>query len=236
MNGEFDGQEPLLLISAHLPKTAGVSFFSALKQAYPSGVQRDYADAPLNTPSRERIVAAFRNGIANLDRDLAGVRCVHGHFLPVKYLPLATIRGNVDFVTWMRHPVDRMISHHRYWMRNFDPVKSQPFHRRVVEEGWSLEKFCLAPEMRNVYDQFLYAFPLEYFHFIGITEHYDEDLADFSRRYFGVKVASERLNAAPERDGVKMDAGLRREIEQFHAEDMALYDKALEHRAARRRA
>lgn len=225
-----------LLVSVHLPKTAGVSFLAALRQGIPSGVQRDYGDAPINTPVPERIAAAFRSGLSNIARDLSGIRCIHGHFLPVKYLPLAAIRGNVEFVTWMRHPVDRVVSHYGYWMRNYDPLTSHPFHRRVVEEEWSLEKFCLSTEMRNLYGQFLFAFPLENFQFIGITEHYGEDLADFSQRYFGADVAAERLNTAPTDITSQIAPELRRDIEQFHSGDMDLYARALEHRAARRRA
>lgn len=223
----------LLLISAHLPKTAGVSFFSALKQQFPSGLRRDYEDVPINTPVRERITAAFQHGMANVDQEFAGIRCIHGHFLPVKYLPLATMRGNVDFITWMRNPVDRVISHYRYWKRNFDPAKSQAFHRQVVEEDWPLEKFCLSPRLRNLYGQFLYAFPLEYFEFVGITEYFEEDLAAFSRRYFGLAATVERLNVAPSGDRLQADPGLRREIEQFHAADMALYERALGYRSTR---
>lgn len=233
---QSNDEVPLLLISAHLPKTAGVSFFAALKWGFPSGLQRDYEDVPINTPLRERIASAFRKGVSNIDGDFSGIRCIHGHFLPVKYLPLATMRGNVDFITWMRNPVDRVVSHYRYWRRNFDPAKSQPLHRRVVEEDWSLEAFCLSPEMRNLYGQFLYAFPLESFRFIGITEHYEEDLADFSRRYLGADAAVERLNAAPDGGDRGADPGLRREIEQFHADDMALYDRALAYRSMRRSA
>jgi hypothetical protein len=221
-----------MLISVHLPKTGGVSFRAVLEKAMPSGLRRDYGDAPLNTPVPERISAAFRDGLANLGADLSGVQCIHGHFLPVKYLPMASVRGGVDFVTWMRHPVDRLVSHYNYWMRR--PVNAQPFRRRVVEEGWSLERFCLSQELRNLYSQFLYAFPLEYFSFIGITEHYAEDLSEFTRRYLGSGGAVERLNAAPG-GGTSVDAALRRRIEEFHADDMALYERALAYRAARRR-
>ena len=42
-----------------------------------------------------------------------------------------------------------------------------------MEKGWSLERFCLGPEVRNIYSQFLYGFLLEYFSFIGTTEFYE---------------------------------------------------------------
>lgn len=222
-----------LLVSVHLPKTGGVSFFSVLKAHFQGGLLRDYDDVPINTPLKERISSAFQAGVSNLERDFSGVLCVHGHFLPVKYLPLSSLRADVRFITWMRHPVERMVSHYGYWKRNFDPSRSQALHRKVVEEDWSLETFCLAPEFRNFYGQFLYAFPLENFSFVGITEHYEEDLAFFARNYLESHAMLQRLNAAPERASSGMDAGLRREIEHFHSDDMKLYDRALQARLER---
>ncbi len=31
----------------------------------------------------------------------------------------------------------------------------------MVEEEWTLERFCLEPELKNLYSQFLWGFPLK---------------------------------------------------------------------------
>src|SRR5690606_16572684 len=116
------------------------------------------------------------------------------------------------------------------------PSPAHALHWRMHAEDWSLETFCLAQELRDVYSQFLWAFPLEYFDFIGITEHYEADFTDFSRRYLDGGAVPMRLNvgtAGTDRHPAPLDPALRQRIERFHARDMALYARALAQRAAR---
>lgn len=104
----------------------------------------------------------------------------------------------------------------------------------MIDEKWSLERFCLAPEVRNLYSQFLWGFPLEYFAFIGITEFFHEDFAGFARRFMESGMEPERLNIGnPAGDGYKIPDSLRGDIERFHAKDMDLYHRALEKRRTR---
>lgn len=217
-----------MLVSLHLPKTAGTSFGAALEGHFGARLRRDYGDLPLNTPADTRNASALHAALALDDGGLQDVACIHGHFLPVKYL-LQAGRRDVRFVTWMRHPVDRMVSHYRFWRRHPPPSPAYALHWRMHAEDWSLETFCLAPDLRDVYTQFLWAFPLETFDFIGITEHYEADFARFSRRYLDGAAQPARLNVGNTGadDAVQPDAALRQRIERFHARDMALYARAL---------
>jgi len=105
----------------------------------------------------------------------------------------------------------------------------------MLEEDWSVKRFCLGDEMRNTYAQFLWAFPIENFDFIGVTEYYEEDLAYFAERFLGVPVEPQRVNVgAAQGKEYELDAGLRRQIEAFHERDIELYQRALEKRQARR--
>jgi hypothetical protein len=225
-----------MIISVHLPKTAGKSFEAALQARFGSGLREDYGTFPMNTPRAERQRAALEACLANASASFAGTACIHGHFLPLKYLLLAEQRP-VTFVTWLRHPVQRAISNFHYWRRAYDPATARPLHRRVVEEDWTLERFCLCDEMRDMYSQFLWGFPIENFAFIGITEHFDRDLADFAERHLGIAVTPERLNAGSvPGEAYPIESDLRRRIEECHARDMVLYERALALRQARLRA
>ncbi len=128
------------------------------------------------------------------------------------------------FVTWLRHPVDRLISHYRFWMRADDPTVLPVLHRRVVQEHWNLERFCLSPELRNLYHQFLFGFPVERLGFVGIVERMDQDFPLFAQRCLGSDVALElpRLNVGDNLEKLG-DTRLRSKIEAYHAKDMALY-------------
>ncbi len=119
-----------MLISVHLPKTAGSSFLAALDGHFGPGLLRDYADLPINTPVTARNASAVKACLRNLLRCPAEVRCVHGHFLPLKYL--FCCRRNVKFVTWLRDPLERVASHYFFWPRSYDPQNSPP-----STAGWS---------------------------------------------------------------------------------------------------
>ena len=165
-----------MLVSLHLPKTAGTSFSAVLQEAYGDRFMRDYNDRPLHESGWRRKSRALCARICSVDRLVPeGIDCVHGHFLPMKYASLAK-RANTNFITWLRDPVERAVSHYYYWMNEFDESDAGPLHKRVVEERWDLERFCLGPELRNVYSTFLWSFPLQQFSFVGITEHYSDDL------------------------------------------------------------
>lgn len=115
-----------MIISLHLPKTAGTSFASTLEQHFEKEFLKDSADLPMNTPQYERNKAALQASLCNAESDFSGIECIHGHFLPIKYLLLANKR-KMTFVTWMRNPVERVLSHYFYWKRSSDiliPIQS----------------------------------------------------------------------------------------------------------------
>jgi len=222
-----------MIISLHLPKTAGTSFGEALSSHFGASFVKDYEDRPFVTDPEQRQQAALEARSKNADRDFGGVDCIHGHFLPVKYLGVAA-RSHVQFVTWLRDPVHRVLSHYYFWRRTYNPETSPALHRRVVEENWSLERFCLSSELRNFYGQFLWQFPISRFDFIGISERYSEDLEYFGQQFLGRRLKLLRLNVADDpgrADGT--DDRLRNRIEEWNADDMALYRYACAKRGER---
>jgi hypothetical protein len=223
-----------MIISVHFPKTAGTSFGVALETRFGPAFLRDYADFPINTHEYERNKAALQAALSNAERDFTGVECIHGHFLPVKYLLLATKR-EVRFVTWMRHPVERVLSHYYFWRRSYDPETAPILHRKVIEENWTLEQFCLSPQMKDLYEKFLWGFSIETFDFIGITEFYDDDFTYFSKRYLGLNIEIKRLNMGDkEGSEYQIDKAFRKQVEVFHERDMDLYRRACEIRLRKR--
>jgi len=222
-----------MLISVHLPKTAGSSFRASLEQHFNQKMFFDYADLPINTPPFQRNSNALISGLENAERDFGEVECIHGHFMPAKYLLLNTVKP-LTFVTWMRDPVERIVSHYYFWQRRYWP-EAPPLHKRIVEEKWSLEKFCLSEEMQNFYHQFLWGFPLHNFDFIGITEHYEDDFKYFSQTFLHQNLASFKVNINENNKGkYPLNKSLRKQIESFHEVDMELYHQALKLRSQRK--
>ncbi|WP_116367399.1 sulfotransferase family 2 domain-containing protein [Parahaliea mediterranea] len=230
-----------MLISVHLPKTAGSSFHEALREAYGDQLYADYGDQPLNTPQWPlRLGAVAFAMTAPLKPALRKhVACVHGHFLPLKYATLSVGR-TVQYVTWLRDPLDRLLSHYHYWRDTPMPPHAGPVRRQFEAEQWSLEAFCLAPSLRNLYSRFLWGFPLKRFDFVGITEHYEEDLDELSERLLHRNLPHLRHNVTPQRANQAprelLSPGLIESVRTLHGRDFALYEEALAMRAHRRAA
>lgn len=223
-----------MIVSLHLPKTAGTSFSATLENHYGTRLLKDYTDFPINTPPPRRNRFAVQSCLEIENKDFSSADCIHGHFLPIKYL-LMRDKNNATFITWIRNPVDRALSNYYFWRKTYKPENSPPLHRRVIEENWSLERFCLGPELRNLYAQFLYGFPLEYFSFIGLTEFYDEDLLYFSENFLQIHAEPKKINVGNSSGFYQISDILRLEIEAFHADDMILYNRALSMRNERLR-
>jgi len=227
-----------MIISVHLAKTAGTSFGNLLEAHFGDRLLRDNADKPMNRPPHERLARAVLDNLRFPFRgiDYKRTDCIHGHFLPAKYHVLALIR-QARFITWMRDPVERLVSHYHFVKRRVPDDKVYGIAQRIVDEDWSLERMCLGPELRNYYSRFFRGFPFRRFEFIGITEHFESDLADFASRFLGRPLEPVRENANPQRGkaGYEIDPALRRRIEVFHASDVALYREALSRRELRLR-
>lgn len=217
--------EPLL-VSLHMPKTAGTSFADALRRLHGAGLVTEYQDMTMQVPRvlREARMLASASWRLRMAWDPA-VTAIHGHALPVVYR-LAPLRRQTTYITWLRDPVQRAVSHYHYWRRDYDATDPrQPLRNRMLREDWSLERFCLGPELRNVYRRYLWGFDPNTFAFIGITERYAEDL----RRLTGAGSSSSadtRL-ANPERgERYELASELERRIRAHHAADMRLYEWA----------
>ncbi|MGE3803217.1 MAG: sulfotransferase family 2 domain-containing protein, partial [Gemmataceae bacterium] len=171
----------MLWISVHVPKTAGTSFRHALESHFGAArICLDYGDRPMNVPSLARKTRALWELARGLVSPWPAVDCIHGHFLPLKYAGLAR-RGPVKFITWLRDPIDRLLSAYRHYRRQ-QVTDSTRMNGRVAREQWPLDKFLLHPHYRDRYARFLWRFPLERFDFVGITEHYQDDLEDLGEQ------------------------------------------------------
>ena len=223
----------MTLISLHLPKTGGTSFKASLMTHFGDRYRDDYNDLAMSQSRLDRFRAALVAGEAIAVQGLDNIECVHGHFMPVKYQRLDAKR-HLTFVTWMREPVARMLSHYDYWRENYDETTASPHHRQFIEEGWTLEQFCLSEQFRNIYTQYLWGFPLERFAFVGITEYYREDMLEFSERFLSTSLPPRYLNVT--KYGVSrriVDDVFLEKVRDFHAADIQLYQRALRWRQAR---
>lgn len=154
------------LISIHLPKTAGTSFENSLKEVYGVRIKTIY-HPPDITPLLKMQPVQFE----------WGYRAVHGHFPANKALLEANPKAKM--VTWIRNPIDRVISHYYFWKQIPEGKLGNKNHVYFCQNNLSLTDFVQTPEMRGevfVYQGYLGKVKGEDFFFIGEMEEYDRDL------------------------------------------------------------
>jgi hypothetical protein len=139
----------LELISIHIPKTAGVSFQHLLREIYGEGLVTDYGAG----------------------QDLSAARVVHGHFPLGRYRPSYP---ETPVVTWLRDPVERIISYYFYWLHA--APHGNPNHDRFLAERPSLVEFAGQPAMQTEVARFLAPGDPADFLFVGFVERFEADV------------------------------------------------------------
>ncbi len=210
------------LISVHVPKTAGTAFANLLNKVY--GVEQIFKD--YENESIESIGPRYR--------------VVHGHFRVGKYngyFPTA------KRVAWVRHPATWVISLYYFWKHipwEVAEKANNPLLTRHLTEELSLLEFAEHPLARNQFTRhFLDGLDLEDFFFVGIQEHFQEELKDLAwmMGWPTFEVGVDNANPQPGyRDRVnqlRSEPGLIQKLESLNEDDMALYERALTIRSRR---
>jgi hypothetical protein len=238
------------IISVHVPKTAGTTFGNMLLGLYGAeSIHMDYDDWPMNPSSLFHTDRDARRARADEEVRRIGPqsRVVHGHFCAAKY---RGVFPEARRIAWVRHPVAWLISLYHFWIdRARDPqfwaqYPHQASHRMLVrlrDQEISLEEFAEHPEVRDCISRtFLDRVDLDQFFFVGIQEHFREDLRELIGRmgWPQVEVGADNANPARGYHGLvqryRDDRALMARLEALNAADMDLYERALALRARRR--
>lgn len=148
------------IVYIHVPKCGGSSFGAALRLRY----AYSQATIPLNLgdpalSGEARILSDYTARDAFLAALLARkTRCIAGH---VRYNPALHARSGYHFVTLLRDPAARFVSHYRYLQRRHpNPGRAQ-----------TLAAFLDTPDARRLASQYL-------FHFAGPSLATSQDLPE----------------------------------------------------------
>ncbi|GJM09428.1 MAG: hypothetical protein DHS20C11_17040 [Lysobacteraceae bacterium] len=98
-------------------------------------------DAPLARNRLVRPLRAYYQWARNHGQRKEGVRCIAGHFVALKYLGY----HQSTLVTWVRDPIQRMISHYHFWRsrpqnKHKSKFRTQVKTRRVTGTVLSLHR------------------------------------------------------------------------------------------------
>ncbi len=202
------------IISVHIPKTGGVSFRNILRQHYGPGYVQMYWE-----------VITDCNGQV-LDRIPESARCVHGHFVASDMA--ARLPGS-PLITWVRDPVERVVSSYYYMLR--EPDWQNSVCRALHEQKLGLLEYAQLPFARNEMARFIGTVPIRDFDFIGLMEDYVGSLIRFGQRYGAGGLTSRRDNANPERAAgatYPLSAPERSRLLELNARDAEIYEQCVE--------
>ena len=185
----------LQLISVHIPKTAGSTFRTLLGRVYGARLALDY-DGKVD--------------------GLDSAEVVHGHFPATKYLKQFP---DAKIITWLRHPVERVISYYYYWLRV--ERHGNPNHDYFLDNKLSLLEFARFPSLRNEIMSYFQGVDPERFFFVGIVERYESDVRKLAALLDWPEIPAVRENVTLDKPDVSLE--LREEIARLHGEEMALY-------------
>jgi len=218
-----------LIVSLHIPKTGGTSFGAVLEQAYPGGVAYFYR--PTNRMTHPMLKDRDRLGDPELLAELeaSGIQVMHGH-APAEWFREA-IPDASRYWTWLRDPVERVISAYYYLQERVTRQARQPGGEppRDRVRGRTLEQFASRRQHRNLQSRALGGFDLEKMGFVGITEKFDESVAILGLPPLGSARTRNVNRARPQ-----VDEEVRRLIWRVNDQDVALYERALELHEKRR--
>lgn len=164
------------IISVHTPKAAGSSFLQQLQRVFGGeNLLLDYDDDPADVRSRR-----------NIDPDSYGLkpitslrpyRAVHGHFHPAKY----DFVGNAFRLTFLRHPVDNVVSIYRFWALHSESQLDTPAFRYFKQQQLSLQELASLPIIRHLYTRTYFEnYDMGRFDFIGSYSNYHRELQRLS--------------------------------------------------------
>ena len=220
----------LELISVHVPKCAGWSMYQALERVYShDAILYDHADRPADPMSPMNLDrdGFIKRAQAQAATTLQGKLVVHGHFYVRKYEQIhARCR-----ITFLRHPVERAISHYYYWLGS--ERHGHSLQDYVLDRQLSLVEFVHLPFIRFLYTKvFFRDVDMKTFDVIGSCESIEDDVRTVSR-LLGKDLTLQRTNTNPfesygqkQRD-ILADSKVRGALHDALAEDIRFYESAM---------
>lgn len=203
------------LLCIHIPKTAGRTFRQALKCHYGE-------DGVLTLDHQ---FLKKRNETLE-DYPVRNYPVVHGHLFFDQLQPFATPASR--WITWLRHPVERVLSNYFFYCTNgYVTRKKKDPHLQLM----TLKEYVHLPKNRNVMTRFLGELQLRDCFFVGLQEHYSEDLGQLAKKLnwsLPVEHFQLRINVNSSKPNLHqaISKDSRQVIAALNTEDMALYEEA----------
>ena len=162
--------------------------------------------------------------------DVPPAKVIHGHFNYSLLRKKLNIDPGVPVITWLRHPVERVISNYYYLCeRLMSELDEQSKGLNILSKMMrSLDEYAEGQVNRNRMTKFLDGTSLDELAFVGIVEDFDNEVERLATVLNWKDFRVKRVNRTKEKPMV--DASIRKKIEELNKEDMELYQTVLNKR------
>lgn len=157
-------------ISIHIPKTAGTTVAYMLDYGLNRRIMYDYAEDYSDDPPT-RFILKHKEFIEKY------FDVIHGHFLYKKY---ASSFPDAEYISTVRHPVDRVISQYNHNL-NLNPETATWPAKQIISGEIDLVEFSSLPNIGNAQSVFLGERAVDDYDFIFITENLEKSVGIYER-------------------------------------------------------
>lgn len=213
-----------MLIFVHVPKTAGSTFKSLISKEFNS---KDILviDSP-SWISEELIVNRSNLPGSVTQKPNSNIKFMCGHFKATKAL---NMYPDATLITWLRNPVERVVSQYYYYLGASYTYGVRTEHRTY--DLVTLEDFIKYSSHQNIATSLLDV-PLDRFKFIGIKEHFKEELKRFNRvMRFNLNQPTVDYNVNSKKQNINENYSVSEEIRELiryhNKKDVEMYEECL---------
>lgn len=210
------------LVSIHIPKTAGTSFFHSLKKQY--GYQK-VIRIDINKYNKIRINKIPLSKAYVYKK----ISVIHGHYSIDSLHNQLHIPSNIPIITWLRDPVERVISNYYYLQKRLDEeLKEEKKGLNILSKmRRSLIEYAQDERNCNRMSKFIKGIELKDFFFIGIVENYDKDIQELGRKLNWSTPEIVMHNKTGKINKSTIDEKTKAMIRSYNKKDQMLYEQAL---------
>lgn len=206
-----------MIISLHVPKTAGTRFANILSQNFGKGLAFFYGyNDPRTHPLLRRRPKDFdAQMLAELED--AGVKVIHGHVKAKQFVHI--VPDPTNYWIFLREPIEHTISHYHFIAQ--DKEARHVLYDDIRSGRLTLTGFAELPRNQGLQARHCEPFNLDELGFVGISEQFEASL-----RLLGFRDTATATNNNRDKPLIPLDQ--REVLAQLLYKDLAFYSAGLE--------
>lgn len=214
----------LRLVSIHVEKTAGTSFFEDLKKIYgQSKVVR------IDTHQHDQL--AVNRDYAFSKKTLQEAEVLHGHIKKEQLERYFELPKDVQCITWIREPGERVLSSYNYLSAILTEkvnLRENPDLLKKLKRNFG--EYLYRPEACDQMAASLEGFRLDEFSFIGLTHRYALDMQLLAEEFSWPFVPAPVKKNVSNREKSDLSPEEKSLLRQLNPRDYRLYEEVLKRR------